>query len=180
MKIGFIGLGRMGSAMATNLVKAGHDVTVFNRSPEKSLSLLDIGARRAASIAGACDGEAVITMLADDAAAAHIAFEDDGIIRKLPTGAIHVSMSTISVTLSKQLAKAHVKAGQRFVAAPGFGRPEIAPAANLFAFPCRSVIFYTNDFSASSLRVVTTSIGPQSAALQRRTRAMVEPWIVGK
>ncbi len=132
MKIGFIGLGRMGSAMATNLVKAGHDVTVFNRSPEKSLSLLDIGARRAASIAGACDGEAVITMLADDAAAAHIAFEDAGIIRKLRTGAIHVSMSTISVTLSKQLAKAHVEAGQRFVAAPVFGRPEMAAAAKLF------------------------------------------------
>ena len=73
MKIGFIGLGQMGSAMAANLVKAGHDVTVFNRNPEKSRPLVELGAHQAAGIADACQGEAVITMLADDAAAAQIA-----------------------------------------------------------------------------------------------------------
>jgi 3-hydroxyisobutyrate dehydrogenase-like beta-hydroxyacid dehydrogenase len=132
MKVGFIGLGQMGSAMATNLVKSGHDVTVFNRSPEKSRSLLDLGAHLATSIAGACNGEAVITMLADDAAAAQVALSGEGIIGKLRKGATHISMSTISIGLSKELAQAHAAAGQRFVAAPVFGRPEMAAAAKLF------------------------------------------------
>ena len=132
MKIGFIGLGRMGSAMAENLLKAGHDVTVFNRSPEKSRPLLDLGAHQASSIAGACTGEAVITMLADDTAVSNTVLTDDGIVKKLPPRAIHISMSTISVALSKELAQAHARAGQRFVAAPVFGRPEAAAAAQLF------------------------------------------------
>jgi 3-hydroxyisobutyrate dehydrogenase-like beta-hydroxyacid dehydrogenase len=132
MKTGFIGLGRMGAAMAANLVKAGHDVTVFNRNPEKSRSLLELGAHHATSIAGACNGEAVITMLADDTAVTDIALAGDGIVGKLRQGAIHISMSTISVGLSKELARAHAKAGQRFVAAPVFGRPEMAAAAKLF------------------------------------------------
>jgi 3-hydroxyisobutyrate dehydrogenase-like beta-hydroxyacid dehydrogenase len=132
MKTGFIGLGRMGSAMAANLVKAGHDVTVFNRSPEKNRSLLELGAHQATSIAGACNDETVVTMLADDTAVAQIALTDDGIVGKLRQGAIHISMSTISVALSKELARAHAKAGQRFVAAPVFGRPEMAAAAKLF------------------------------------------------
>jgi 3-hydroxyisobutyrate dehydrogenase-like beta-hydroxyacid dehydrogenase len=132
MKIGFIGLGRMGSAMAANLVKGGHDVAVFNRNPEKSRPLLELGAHQAASVADACTGEAVITMLADDAAAADIALADDGIVGNLRRDAIHISMSTISVPLSKELARAHVRAGQRFVSAPVFGRPEMAAAAKLF------------------------------------------------
>jgi 3-hydroxyisobutyrate dehydrogenase-like beta-hydroxyacid dehydrogenase len=132
MKTGFIGLGRMGSAMAANLLKAGHDVTVFNRSSAKSRPLLDLGAHEASSIADACNGEAVITMLADDAALTHIALTNEGIIGRLPKGAIHISMSTISVALSKELARAHDQAGHRFVAAPVFGRPEAAAAAKLF------------------------------------------------
>jgi len=132
MKIGFIGLGRMGSAMAENLLKAGHDVTVFNRSPEKSRPLVELGAHQASSIADACTGDAVITMLADDTAVSNAVLADDGIVKKLPKRAIHISMSTISVTLSKELAQAHARAGQRFVAAPVFGRPEAAAAAQLF------------------------------------------------
>jgi 3-hydroxyisobutyrate dehydrogenase-like beta-hydroxyacid dehydrogenase len=132
MKTGFIGMGRMGSAMAANLVKAGHEVTVFNRNPDKSRPLLELGAHQATSIAGACEGEVVITMLADDAAAARIVLADDGIVGKLRRGALHISMSTISVALSKDLAQAHARAGQRFVAAPVFGRPEAAAAAKLF------------------------------------------------
>ena len=132
MKIGFIGLGRMGSAMAENLLKAGHDVTVFNRSPEKSRPLVDLGAHQASSIADACTGEAVITMLADDTAVSNAVLDDGGIVEKLPRRAIHISMSTISVSLSKELAQAHARAGQRFVAAPVFGRPEAAAAAQLF------------------------------------------------
>jgi 3-hydroxyisobutyrate dehydrogenase-like beta-hydroxyacid dehydrogenase len=132
MKIGFIGLGHMGAAMAANLVRAGHDVTVFNRSPGRSSSLIELGAQETTSIAGACNAEAVITMLADDVAASAIALENSGIVAHLPKGAIHLSMSTISVALSKRLAQAHALAGQRYVAAPVFGRPDMAAAAKLF------------------------------------------------
>jgi 3-hydroxyisobutyrate dehydrogenase-like beta-hydroxyacid dehydrogenase len=132
MKVGFIGLGRMGAAMAANLVKAGHDVSVFNRSPGKGSSLVKLGAHEAADVAGACGGDAVITMLADDDAASDIALGPGGLVDSLPKGAIHLSMSTISVALSKRLTQAHTKAGQRYVAAPVFGRPDAAVAAKLF------------------------------------------------
>ncbi len=132
MKTGFIGLGHMGSAMATNLIKAGHEVTVFNRNPAKRRGLLDLGAREAASVAEACRGEAVVTMLADDTAIIDVALAKNGIVDELSKGAIHISMSTISVALSKMLAQAHADAGQRFVAAPVFGRPDMAAAAKLF------------------------------------------------
>jgi 3-hydroxyisobutyrate dehydrogenase-like beta-hydroxyacid dehydrogenase len=132
MKLGFIGLGRMGAAMAANLVKAGHDVSVFNRSPGKGSSLVKLGAHAAADVAGTCGGDAVITMLADDDAASGIALGSGGLIDNLPKGAIHLSMSTISVALSKRLTQAHAKAGQRYVAAPVFGRPDAAAAAKLF------------------------------------------------
>jgi 3-hydroxyisobutyrate dehydrogenase-like beta-hydroxyacid dehydrogenase len=132
MKIGFIGLGHMGSAMAANLVKAGHDVTVFNRSPEKRRALLELGAHEADSVADACHGQVIISMLADDTAVADVALAKYGIVETLAKGAIHLSMSTISVTLSKHLSETHAHAGQRFVAAPVFGRPDAAAAAKLF------------------------------------------------
>ena len=132
MKTGFIGLGQMGSAMAANLVKAGHDVTVFNRSPAKRRALLELGAHEATRVADACRGDVVITMLADDTAVADVTLGDDGIVGNLPRGAIHISMSTISVALSNKLAQAHAEIGQRFVAAPVFGRPDAAAAAKLF------------------------------------------------
>ncbi|HEV7447575.1 MAG TPA: NAD(P)-dependent oxidoreductase [Steroidobacteraceae bacterium] len=132
MKTGFIGLGRMGSAMAANLLKAGHEVTVFNRSPEKLLPLIELGALEAGTVADACRGELVVTMLADDTAVADVALQNGGIISVLPKGAIHLSMSTISVELSKKLTEAHAQAAQQFVAAPVFGRPDAAAAAKLF------------------------------------------------
>jgi len=135
MKVGFIGLGQMGSAMATNLVKAGHEVTVYNRSQAKAEPLVKLGARKAASIAEACGGEVAITMLADDNAVAGAVLGDGNIEQALPRGAIHVSMSTISVALPVSLVAVHAKAGQRYVAAPVFGRPEAAAEAKLFIVP---------------------------------------------
>jgi 3-hydroxyisobutyrate dehydrogenase-like beta-hydroxyacid dehydrogenase len=132
MKTGFIGLGRMGAAMAANLLKAGHDVTAFNRSPEKRRALVALGAHEAGSVADACHGDLVVTMLADDNAVADVVFAEGGIVDTLAKGAIHLSMSTISVALSKNLAEAHAHAGQRYVAAPVFGRPDAAAAARLF------------------------------------------------
>jgi 3-hydroxyisobutyrate dehydrogenase-like beta-hydroxyacid dehydrogenase len=132
MKIGFVGLGRMGAAMAANLIRSGHDVTVFNRSPGKTAALVGLGARAATNLAEACAGSVVLSMLANDEAAYDIALGEGGIIARLPKGAIHVSMSTISVELSERLAQAHSKAGQGYVAAPVFGRPDMAAAAKLF------------------------------------------------
>src|SRR5579863_2825107 len=133
MKLGFIGLGHMGAAMAANLVKAGHDVSVFNRTSARARPLLELGAHAAADVGAACDQkDAVITMLADDDAASAIALGEGGLVAHLPKGSIHLSMSSISVALSKRLARAHVLAGQRYVAAPVFGRPAMAAAAKLF------------------------------------------------
>jgi len=132
MKVGFIGLGRMGAGMAGSLVRAGHVVTVYNRTPGKEQALIEQGASAAARVADACQGDAVITMLSDDDALSAVAFGEGGVIVSLGKGAVHVSMSTISIALSARLAAAHANAGQRFVAAPVFGRPEAAAAAKLF------------------------------------------------
>ena len=132
MKVGLIGLGNMGSGMAASLLKGGHDVTVYNRTPSKAQALVGQGARYAAQVADACRGEAVITMLADDLAVESVVFGDAGVIKSLARGAIHISSSTISVALSEKMAAAHAASGQGFVSAPVFGRPEAAAAAKLF------------------------------------------------
>jgi 3-hydroxyisobutyrate dehydrogenase-like beta-hydroxyacid dehydrogenase len=132
MDIGFIGLGHMGQAMARNLLKAGHRVTVYNRTRSRAEVLQGEGALVADSPAGACAGELVITMLADDPAVEAVVFGEGGIIGALRKDAIHVSMSTITVALSERLAEAHRAAGQLYVAAPVFGRPEAAAAGKLF------------------------------------------------
>jgi len=132
MKIGFIGLGHMGTGMACNLVKAGHEVTVYNRSPEKATPLVEQGARATSEITDACAGELVITMLADDHAVESVVLGASGVVASLGNNAVHASMSTVSVALSERLAAAHATAGQRYVAAPVFGRPEAAAAGKLF------------------------------------------------
>jgi len=132
MKIGLIGLGNMGSGMAANLLKGGHEVTVYNRTPSKAQALTAQGARFAAQVADACGGDAVITMLADDSAVESVVFGDAGVIRSLRPRAIHISSSTISVALSEKVAAAHAANGQRFVSAPVFGRPDAAAAGKLF------------------------------------------------
>jgi 3-hydroxyisobutyrate dehydrogenase-like beta-hydroxyacid dehydrogenase len=133
MKIGFIGLGNMGAAIAANLVRARHEVTVWNRSAEKARSLVDAGAVRAASPrAAATDREIVITMLADDAALESVLSGAEGIYEGLGRGALHMSMSTISVASATRIAGQHIGRGQRFLSAPVFGRPEAAATAKLF------------------------------------------------
>ncbi|MFZ1428155.1 MAG: NAD(P)-dependent oxidoreductase [Geminicoccaceae bacterium] len=165
MQVGFVGLGRMGAAMAANLLAAGHQVTVFNRSPGKARTLVDLGAVAATEIADACRGEALITMLADDAALQNVVLGDRGALAALPAGATHISMSTISVALSERLTAAHAAAGQRFVAAPVFGRPEAAAAAKLFvvaAGPSDSIDGCLPLFEAMGQR--TFRIGDQPSA----------------
>ncbi len=136
MDIGFVGLGNMGRGMAVNLITAGHHVTVYNRSPAKAEALVEHGATAARTVAQACTGEVIFTMLSDDQAVEAVTFGHpdfgDGILASLPAGATHVSSSTISVALSERLTGAHAEAGQRYAAAPVFGRPEAAAAAKLF------------------------------------------------
>jgi 3-hydroxyisobutyrate dehydrogenase-like beta-hydroxyacid dehydrogenase len=132
MDLGFIGIGRMGAGMALNLLKAGNRVAVYNRTPSKAEALTAQGAETAASVAEACRGDAVVTMLANDQAVENVAFGPGGIIANLRQGALHVSSSTISVDLCERLTAEHEKKGQRFVAAPVFGRPDVAAAGRLF------------------------------------------------
>ena len=132
MDVGFIGLGQMGQAMALNLVKAGHRVVVFNRTRAKAEALASEGAEIAESVADACRRPALITMLAGDDAVEAVFFGNGNGLSALGQGAVHISMSTISVALSDRLAEAHRNAGHSYVAAPVFGRPEAAAAAKLF------------------------------------------------
>ena len=132
MKIGFVGLGKMGSGMARNLLRAGHELTVYNRSRGKAEALAADGARVSSSPAGACrDSEAVITMLSDDHALEEVVFGADGIASALKNGCIHISSSTISTGLAQRLATEHGERGQGCVSAPVFGRPEAAEAKKL-------------------------------------------------
>ena len=132
MKIGFIGLGNMGAPMASHLVKAGHEVIVYNRTAEKAKPLVQQGARQAASIADACAADVVLTMLADDHALESVSYGQQKILESLPKGGIHLSCSTISVALSEKLTSDHAQQAQHFVSAPVFGRPEAAAAAKLY------------------------------------------------
>src|SRR4051794_31814923 len=111
MKVGFIGLGNMGSAMAANLLRAGHEVTVYNRTASKAKPLIDQGAKLGTKLADACHGDAVITMLADDRAVDAIVFGEGGLLASLDQRTIHISMSTISMALSQRLTEAHRRAG---------------------------------------------------------------------
>jgi 3-hydroxyisobutyrate dehydrogenase-like beta-hydroxyacid dehydrogenase len=118
--------------MAGSLIKAGHQVTVFNRTSGKSADLEAAGAKVAAGIAEACDADVVFTMLANDEAAESVVFGKPGILDSLPKGAVHVSSSTISIELSDRLAAAHAEAGQDYVAATVLGRPNLAAEGQLF------------------------------------------------
>jgi len=122
----------MGAGMAGNLLKAGHEVTVYNRTPEKAEPLVKQGAERVTGVADACRGDVVITMLADDPAVESVVFGVGGVIDALRPGSIHISASTISVALSDRLTAVHKEKSQHFVSAPVFGRPEAAEAAKLF------------------------------------------------
>lgn len=133
MRVGFIGLGRMGRNMAENLLAAGHSLTVYNRTREKAEPLREKGARVADTPAEAARGaEVVFTMVADDRAVEAVVWGDAGLLVGLERGAIHVSSSTISEALSERLAAAHAERGQGYVAAPVFGRPEAAKARQLW------------------------------------------------
>lgn len=130
MKIGFAGLGNMGSGIARNLLKAGHEVHVYNRTASRAEELAREGAQ-VATLAEAAATGTVFTMLADDHALEQCVSGDSGILTNLPRGGLHISLSTISVALSRRLAEEHRRHGQDYVSAPVFGRPQAAASAHL-------------------------------------------------
>jgi 3-hydroxyisobutyrate dehydrogenase-like beta-hydroxyacid dehydrogenase len=165
MKIGFIGLGNMGAGMAANLLEAGHEVTAYNRSQDKVAALAEKGATPARTPAEACGGDIVITMLADDTAVEAVTFGGDGILASLRSDATHVSASTISIALSERLTEAHGDAGQRFVTAPVFGRPEAAAAAKLF------VVVGGEPAAVQALSPVFDAIGQRTFVVSEQPKA---------
>jgi 3-hydroxyisobutyrate dehydrogenase-like beta-hydroxyacid dehydrogenase len=158
MKVGFIGLGNMGAGMSRNLIKAGHDLVVYNRTRSRVQEMQSLGAKVADSASEAAVGaEALITMLADDRAVQDVIFEPGAAIESLPEGAVHISMSTISVDLSRKLAKSHADKHQNYIAAPVFGRPDAAAAGKLFivsAGPSESIEKCRSLFAAMGQKTV--------------------------
>jgi 3-hydroxyisobutyrate dehydrogenase-like beta-hydroxyacid dehydrogenase len=165
MDVAFIGLGKMGSGMARNLLRAGHRVTVYNRTRNKAEPLAAEGAHVADSFADAVrDCEVAITMLADDDAVEQTVFGDGGLASVLKPGAIHIGSSTISTKLARRLAVEHVNRGQSYVSAPVFGRPDAAEAKKLL------VVAAGPSEIVDRCQVVFEAIGRQSFV------AGAEPW----
>src|ERR1700735_3112448 len=132
MKIGFLGLGKMGAAMAGNLL-AKHELVVLDRSPDKAKPMVAKGAVLARTPREAASGRAVVmSMLADDAALEEVLLGKDGLLEGLPRGALHISSTTIAVATADRLAPLHKERGLGFLSAPVIGRPEAAAAAKLF------------------------------------------------
>jgi 3-hydroxyisobutyrate dehydrogenase-like beta-hydroxyacid dehydrogenase len=119
--------------MAANLLRAGHTLRVWNRSPQKADDLVAQGAQRVERPADAVAPDGiVITMLADDAALETVVAGPDGIGERLGAGGIHLSMSTVAPATSQRMAALHQARGAAYVAAPVFGRPDAAAAKLLF------------------------------------------------
>lgn len=131
MKIGFLGLGKMGTPMAKLLIAAGHELTVWNRTRERAEALG--GVRVAGTPAeAAASNEVVITSLFDDAAHEDVVFGADGLLEATKPGTLHISLSTISVAFSERLTGEHARRGLAFVGAPVFGRPNVAEQGKLW------------------------------------------------
>lgn len=129
MKIGFLGLGRMGEAIAATLMAAGHELVLWNRSPGKADPLVAAGAAVALHVQEAADADIVISMLADDAALEAVTLGDGGILTgRAP---VHISLSTVSVALADRLDAEHSARGKVLISAPVFGRPAVARAGAL-------------------------------------------------
>lgn len=131
--VGFIGLGSMGLPMATNLLAAGNQLKVYNRTVEKAQSLMQSGAQVVHQPGEAVEsGGIVVTMLANDAALEEVVLSENGLLSHLGKDGIHLSMSTVSPLTARKLATLHEQQGSYYVAAPVFGRPDAAAARKLW------------------------------------------------
>ena len=131
--VGFIGLGSMGLPIAMNLLESGYKLRVYNRTLQKAQPLVDKGAELGKSPADVVEpGGIVISMLANDQALEDVVLGENGILEKLGSGGIHISMSTVSPTTAENLAQRHEQKGTHYLAAPVFGRPDAAAARKLW------------------------------------------------
>lgn len=131
--LGFIGLGNMGAAMAANLLKAGYDLRVYNRTVAKAKPLVEKGATLASNPADVAQpGSIVLTMVADDRALEDLCLATGSFVERLGAGGIHLSLSTISPVTARRLAEHHAKHQVAYVASPVFGRPDAAAAKRLW------------------------------------------------
>jgi 3-hydroxyisobutyrate dehydrogenase-like beta-hydroxyacid dehydrogenase len=177
VKVGFIGLGRMGSAIAARVLAGGHDLIVFNRTPEKSLLLAQTGAKVATSIAGACaERDVVITMLANDAALEELTLGAGGLVASLAKGRIHLAMGTHGVHAIRSMTDAHRAREQVLVAAPVMGRPDLAVAGKLgilLGGPPDAVDRCRPLFQLIGRRTFEASVEPAAAAAIKLTNNFV-------
>lgn len=165
MNIAYIGIGKMGSGIARNLLRAGNPVVVFNRDRTKAEALEKDGATVANSPAeAAAHADVVMTMLSDDAAVEQVVFGGAGVISGLSENAIHISNSTISTACAKRLTQAHQQHGQGYLSAPVFGRPEAAEAKKLM------VAVAGNPSFVERIRPLLDAIGRKTVVLG------TEPW----
>jgi 3-hydroxyisobutyrate dehydrogenase-like beta-hydroxyacid dehydrogenase len=161
MRAGFVGLGAMGQGMARSLVRAGHEVTVWNRTRERAEALAKDGAKVAATPAEAARAGVVFTMVSEDHALEAVVSGPDGVLAGLPRGGVHVSASTIGVDTAERLARAHEEAGRHLVSAPVFGRPDAAAAAKLV------VVAAGPDEAVEAARPLLLALGPKLFVLGR-------------
>lgn len=130
MKVGFIGLGAMGSAIAANVIRAGNEVTVWNRSPGHADALAALGAKVAKNPEEALGGDVALSILSNDDALRAVGL-DGPLLAHAANGLVHVNMATVSTAFARAAAASHEKAGVGYVACPVFGRPDAAAAAKL-------------------------------------------------
>jgi 3-hydroxyisobutyrate dehydrogenase-like beta-hydroxyacid dehydrogenase len=168
MKVGFIGLGRMGQVMVRRMLEGGHDLGVYNRTPEKSKALVEIGAKAMSSIEQAAGyGEGVFTMLADDAAVMEVVERPGGLLQSLPRGGIHICAGTHSVATIQKLKAAHAGAGQILMATPMLGRPDVVAsgqAGMVLGGPPASLDRCRPLFAAIARRTFEAGADPAAAA----------------
>jgi hypothetical protein len=177
MKVGFIGLGRMGQAMARRALDAGHDLAVYNRSPDKIKALVASGAKVMGSIEQAARyGAAVFTMLADDAALTDVAEQKGGLLQSLPKGGIHICSGTHGITAIRTLKNAHAERGQILLTAPMLGRPEVVAAGQagiVIAGPAESLALCRPLFDAIGRRSFEAGADPEAATAIKITNNFV-------
>jgi 3-hydroxyisobutyrate dehydrogenase-like beta-hydroxyacid dehydrogenase len=167
MKIGLVGLGRMGQGMGVRLLSGSHELLVYNRTAGKAGDLEKAGAAAVSTVAAACkDREIVISMVADDAALTDVTLGPAGIRASLPKDAIHVAMGTHSAGVIQALAAAHTEKGQAFVAAPVLGRPDAAAAGQLVivaAGPAAALRKCEPAFALMGRKTVEAGTAPEAA-----------------
>lgn len=167
MKVGFVGLGRMGQGMARRLLDAGHELSVFDQFAAQAAPLVAAGASQAASVGElAASSDVVVTMLVEDAAVTQVALGAGGLCESMKQGAIHLVMGTHGVAVVRQLEAGHQHAGQTLVAAPVLGRPDLAASGQLgivVAGPEAAAARCNELLKAMGRRIFAAGVKPESA-----------------